>query len=65
MVKDFIYLFMRHTEKEAKTQAEGEAGSLQGLQRGTRSWDPGIMTRAKGRSDAQLLSHLGVPLKLF
>ena len=26
--KDFIYLFMR--EKEAETQAEGEAGSMQG-----------------------------------
>ena len=30
--KDFIYLFMRDTEreKEAETQAEGEAGSIQG-----------------------------------
>ena len=32
--KDFIYLFMRYTEKdrerEAETQAEGEAGSMQG-----------------------------------
>ena len=25
--KDFLYLLMRNTEKEAKTQAEGEAGS--------------------------------------
>ena len=38
--KDFIYLFMRDTHREAKTQAEGEAGSLQG----TQSQDPGIMT---------------------
>ena len=30
--KDFIYLCMRDTEKEreAETQAEGEAGSMQG-----------------------------------
>ena len=30
--KDFIYLFMRDTqrEKEAETQAEGEAGSMKG-----------------------------------
>ena len=29
--KDFIYPFIRHREKEAETQAEGEAGSLQEL----------------------------------
>ena len=28
--KDFIYLFMRDIEREAETQAEGEAGSMQG-----------------------------------
>ena len=28
-LKDFISLFMRDTEREAETQAEGEAGSLQ------------------------------------
>ena len=35
---------MRDTEREreAETQAEGEAGSLQGAQYGTRSQDPGI-----------------------
>ena len=37
--KDFIYLFMRDTEREAETQAEGEAGSLQGARCGTQSWD--------------------------
>ena len=33
----FIYLFMRNTqrEREAETQAEGEAGSMQGPQHGT------------------------------
>ena len=35
--KDFIYLFMRDTEREAETQAEGEAGSMQEARRGTRS----------------------------
>ena len=35
--KDFIYLFMRDTQREAETQAEGEAGSLQGAQCRTRS----------------------------
>ena len=35
--KDFIYLFMRDTERkrEAETQAEGEAGSMQGARCGT------------------------------
>ena len=33
--KDFIYLFMTDTEREAETQAEGEAGSTQGARRGT------------------------------
>ena len=28
--KDFIYLFMRDTQREAETQAEGEVGSLWG-----------------------------------
>ena len=28
--KDLIYLFMKDTQKESETQAEGEAGSLQG-----------------------------------
>ena len=29
-LQDFIYLFMRDTQREAETQGEGEAGSLQG-----------------------------------
>ena len=33
--KNFIYLFMRDTEREAETQAEGEAGSVQGARCGT------------------------------
>ena len=32
--KVFIYLFLRDTQKEAETQAEGEAGSTWGAQCG-------------------------------
>ena len=38
---------MRDTE--AETQAEREAGSMQGAQCGTQSWDSRIMPWAKGR----------------
>ena len=48
-LKDFIYLFLRDREREAEPQTEGEAGSLQGARRGTRSWDPGVMAWARGR----------------
>ena len=30
VLKGFIYLFVRDTETEAETKAEGEAGSMQG-----------------------------------
>ena len=36
-------------EREAETQAEGEAGSMQGAGCGTRSWDSRIAPQAKGR----------------
>ena len=41
--KDFIHSLMEDTQREAETQAEGEAGSLRGSQ------DPGIMPWAQGR----------------
>ena len=46
-LKDFIYLFMRDTEreKEAETQAEGEAGFMQGAYVGL---DPGVQDHALG-----------------
>ena len=47
--KDLIYLFMRDTEKEAETQAEGGAGSMQGARRGTQSPDPRTRPWAEGR----------------
>ena len=53
-LKIFIYLFMRDTHREAETQAEGAAGSMQGALHGSRSQDPGIMPWAKGR---QMLNY--------
>ena len=40
---------MIEREREAETQAEGEAGSMQGAQCGTRSQDSRIAPWAKGR----------------
>ena len=53
----FIYLFMRHTdwEREAETQAEGEAGSLHRAWFGIRSGIPGSQPELK--AGAQPLSH--------
>ena len=48
-LKSFIYLFMRDTEREAETLAEGEAGSMQGARWGTRSQDPGSRPEPKAR----------------
>ena len=45
-LKDFIYLLMRDTQREAETQAKRQADSLRGAQQ---SQDPGVMTRAEGR----------------
>ena len=42
-LKIFLNLFMRDTEKESETKAEGEVGSLQEAGCGTRSQDPRIM----------------------
>ena len=40
---------MRDTQREAETQAEGEAGSMRGARLRTRSQDPGITPWAKAR----------------
>ena len=40
---------MRDTEREAETEAEGEAGSMQGAGLRTGSQDPRITPWAKGR----------------
>ena len=54
---------MRDTEREAETQAEGEAGSMQGAQHGTRSWVSRITPQAEG--SAKPLSHQGCPRDFF
>ena len=50
---------MRDPQREAETQAEGEAWSLWGPWCRIQSQDPGITTWAKGNT--QPLSHPGVP----
>ena len=52
---------MRDTEREreAETQAEGEAGSMQEAQRGTRSWVSRFTPWAAG--GAKPLRHWGCP----
>ena len=51
----FLFIHERHTHREAETQAEGEAGSVQGARGGTRSRAPG--SRPEPKADAQPLSH--------
>ena len=54
---------MRDTQREggreAETQAKGEAGSMQGARRGTRSRVSRITPEPK--ADSQPLSHPGIP----
>ena len=50
---------MRDTQREAETQAEGEAGSMQGARCGTRFQIPESPPEPK--ADAQPLSHPGIP----
>ena len=57
--KDFIYLFMRDMEREAETQAEGEAGSMQGADAGLDPRTPG--SRPEPKAGAQPLSPPGAP----
>ena len=45
----YLFIHERHREREAKTQAEGEAGSMQGAQCRTRSRDSRITPWAEGR----------------
>ena len=58
MIYNFIYLFMRGTERD--TQSEGEAGSMQGAHHGTRSQVPRITLQAE--DGAKLLGHQGCPI---
>ena len=59
--KDFIYLFEK--QREAETQAEGEAGSMLEAWHGTRSQVSGITPWAEGGSKP--LSHPGCPIIHF
>ena len=57
---------MRDTERgerETETQAEGEAGSMQGARSGTRSRVSRIRPWAEG--SAKLLSHVGCPIQFI
>ena len=45
----YLFIHERHREREAETQAEGEAGSMQGARCGTGSRDSRITPWAKGR----------------
>ena len=60
----FIYLFMidieREREREAETQEEGEAGSMLGAPRGTRSRDSALVSPGS-KAGAKPLSHPGIP----
>ena len=55
----FLRFYLLETERERDRQAEGEAGSMQGAQCGTRSGDSRIRPWAEG--GAKPLSHLGCP----
>ena len=46
---NILFIYSWETQRERQTQAEGEAGSLQGARCRTRSQDAGTMTRAKDR----------------
>ena len=60
-----IYLFMRNYNiyTERQTQAEGEAGYMQGAQHGTQLRDSRIIPWAEG--GAKPLSHPGCPPLCF
>ena len=50
-------------EREAETQAEGEAGSMQEPDVGLHPGTPG--SHLEPKTDTQPLSHLGIPLFIF
>ena len=58
----FKILFIQR-EREAESQAEGEAGPMQGARCGTRSWVSRITPRAAG--GAKPLRHWGCPHFVF
>ena len=62
-LSDFIYLFMRDIQREAETQAEGEAVSWGEPKAGL---DPPTQgSHREPKADAQPLSHPGAPGNVF
>ena len=53
-----LFIYSRETHREAETQAEGDAGSLQEARCGTRSWDSGITPWAEGGAKPLSLNTL-------
>ena len=58
----YLLIRERHTQREAETQAQGEAGSMQGARRSTRSRVSRVTLWAEG--GAKPLSQPGVPRML-
>ena len=59
-LRSYLFVHERHRER-GRDQAEGEAGSMQGARRGTRSQDPGVTPWAKGgHSTAKSLGAPGL-----
>ena len=56
---------MKDAEREADTQAEGEAGSPQGVQCRTQTQFSESGSCLEPKADTQLLDHPGVPITKF
>ena len=56
-------MIVTEREREAETQAEGEAGSIQGADAGLYPGTPGLCPGPK--AGAKLLSHPGIPSSRF
>ena len=57
--KIYLFIHSERAKREAETQAEGEAGSMQEARRGTQPQVPRITPRAAG--GAKPLRHWGCP----
>ena len=56
----YLFIHERHREREAETQAEGEAGSITEPDVGLHPRTPG--SRPELKTDAGLLSHPAAPI---